>query len=62
MKKKAIIVIRPKFPNAMTKTKIKSRQYLRGITLDKEEDECLSLNKKFLNRHIADSSTANVCM
>jgi hypothetical protein len=61
MKKKAIVVIRPKLSTAMTKTKIKSRKSLRGITLDKEEDDCLSLNKNFLNRHAVDSSTTSVC-
>jgi hypothetical protein len=62
MKKKAITVIIPKLPpTAMTKTKIKSRQSLRGITLYKEDDDCLSLNKKFLNMHAADSSTTSVC-
>jgi hypothetical protein len=61
MKKKAITVIRPKLSTAMTKTKIKSRKSLRGINLDREEDECLSLNNFFLNRHVADNSTTNVC-
>ena len=61
MKNKSIVVIRSKLLTYMTKTKIKSRQFVRGITPDKEEDDCLSLNKYFLNRHASNSSTAILC-
>ena len=61
MKKKAISVTKPKLLTTMTEAKMKSRKFLRGINLDKEEDDYLSLHKNFLNSHAADSSTASMC-
>jgi hypothetical protein len=57
MKKKAIVVIKPKLLNAMIET-----QNLRGINLVKGKDDCLTFNKNSPHKHTADSSTSCVYM
>jgi hypothetical protein len=56
MKKQAIIESKPRL-----RCYDKDPKNMRGITLDEGKDDCLTLNKTFLHRHIADSSTASMC-
>jgi hypothetical protein len=59
--KESYVVIKPKLQTAMTETQTRSRKSLRGVTPDREEDDCLFYKKKFLNRYATDSSTTSVC-
>lgn len=59
--KESYAVIKPKLQTAMTETHTRSRKFLRGVTLDREEDDYLFYNFFFLNRYATVSSTTSVC-